>query len=186
MKNLFTERTLFFTKFLQSPGNIGSVLPSSRFLVQAMLKPVDWQQTRTLVELGAGTGVLTRHIQEQIHPNCRVAVFEQDPELREKLRQTFPRYRHYSRAEELGSGEPFPPGQVDCVLSSLPFFNFPPEKREIILEAIFRSLKKGGIFVTYQYSLQMKRELSRLFHLKDVRFVPLNIPCAFVYVCQKP
>ena len=186
MNNRLTEQRLFLSKFLQSPRNIGSVLPSSRFLVQRMLQPVNWQQIETLVELGAGTGVLTRELERRVRPDCQVAIFERDPELRSHLAQQFPRFRHYAKAEELNiARQSWAPNQVDCILSSLPFTNFPPDQRSRILEEIFRSLKIGGTFVTYQYSLQLKRELSQYFRLRHLYFVPLNIPCAFVYVCQK-
>ncbi|SMO72344.1 class I SAM-dependent methyltransferase [Melghirimyces algeriensis] len=186
MKKQLSEQKLFLSKFLQSPQNIGSVIPSSRFLVRAMLKPVAWEHVRSLVELGAGTGVLTRHFSQRIHPDCLVSVFEQDDELRKALQREFPQYHHYAQAESLRTVlQSQGVHSVDCILSSLPFAVFSARKRNHILKQVHQTLKKEGMFLTYQYSLQLKKELKQWFHVQKITFVPLNIPCAFVYLCKK-
>jgi len=76
-------------------------------------------------------------------------------------------------------------GQVDVIISGLPFAVLPQSLRDEILTGVYRALKPNGIFVTFQYSLQMKKQLVKLFDSVDLSFVPLNIPPAFVYRCQK-
>ncbi|TGV17666.1 phospholipid methyltransferase, partial [Mesorhizobium sp. M00.F.Ca.ET.186.01.1.1] len=49
------DRLMFFYNFLQSPGQVGSITPSSRALAKQMMNPIDWSQANTIVELGAGT-----------------------------------------------------------------------------------------------------------------------------------
>ena len=51
---------IFFRQFLKHPGMIGSVIPSSRALVDAVLEPVDWERTRLFVEYGPGVGTFAR------------------------------------------------------------------------------------------------------------------------------
>jgi phospholipid N-methyltransferase len=75
---------------------------------------------------------------------------------------------------------------LDCIVSGLPFAVFTPELREELLEQIELSLKPGGLFVAFQYSLQMKKALKERFELIGIRLVLGNLPPAFVYVCRKP
>jgi len=75
--------------------------------------------------------------------------------------------------------------QLDCIFSGLPFFNFESELRKTLVAQIVQALKPGGLFIAFQYSLQMKKILSEHFIIETIPFVPLNIPPAFVYVCRK-
>jgi phospholipid N-methyltransferase len=58
------NRILFFYKFIQSPNTVGSITPSSFFLSKEMMKNIDWSNTTSIVELGAGTGIFTNQIQQ--------------------------------------------------------------------------------------------------------------------------
>ena len=75
--------------------------------------------------------------------------------------------------------------RLDCILSGLPFFNFPQEVRDQLVDQVYRALRPGGVFIAFQYSRQMKRQLGELFEIEQIAFVPLNLPPAFVYVCRK-
>lgn len=181
-----SERANFLYKFLQSPRNIGSLTPSSFYLAQAMIEPIDWKNTRAIVELGAGTGVFTRFIQQSKNPECLGIIFEQDKEMINYLMKLYPGFSYHSSAEELYTViRQLGLSEVDHILSGLPFMNFPQGLRERILNDVILSLKPGGLFIQCQYSLQMKKQLSKRFTKVDIRFVPLNIPPAFVYYCYK-
>lgn len=186
LRRIILDKFLFLHKFVKSPRCIGSVTPSSIFLAQAVIKPIDWNNIRSIVELGAGTGVFTGYIQRLKHPDCKGIIFEQDSEMVHRLMQIYPRlnYRYYAEElypviQQLGLSE------VDCILSGLPFMNFPQSLRDRILDGVVNSLKPGGLFIAFQYSLQMKNQLSKRFKKIDLGFVPLNIPPAFVYYCYK-
>lgn len=181
------ERILFFSKFMSSPRTIGSITPSSRYLANSLLKPVNWDQTQTVLELGAGTGVVTWEIANRVNPSCRVITFELDPELRRYLKDQFPRFIHCCDARNL-KRELHLRGmnQADCVVSSLPFANFSKQDCMNILNEIRQVLSGNGVFVAYQYSLHMLSMLRSHFGKVDVRFVPVNLPPpGFVYVCSK-
>lgn len=180
------NKKMFFYKFFQSPQHVGSIIPSSRFLTYAMLKPIDWQNTNSIVELGAGTGVFTSYIQKQKNSHCQVVVLEQDNEMRTNLQTKYPFFHYgreaksiYSTIQEIGLR------QVDCVISGLPFANFPPDLRTEIMDSVVQSLKPGGLFIAFQYSLQMRTQLRDYFGKIDISFVPINLPPAFVYCCQR-
>src|ERR1041385_3438460 len=56
------ERFRFLGSFLREPARVGSFVPSSPALAQAMLRGCDLRNARTVVEFGAGTGAFTRLI----------------------------------------------------------------------------------------------------------------------------
>lgn len=177
---------VFVYKFTRSPKYVGSVSPSSIFLAKKMVGSIPWGQVSTVAELGAGTGAITKYLDKVIKPDTKVILFERDDDLRNKLAEIYPAYSIYKEARSL-KGSLILEGveQLDCIVSGLPFFNFRQSMRDQLLEEIVSSLRPGGIFITFQYSLQMKRQLSQYFNIERIDWVSLNIPPAFVYVCRK-
>jgi phospholipid N-methyltransferase len=180
------EKLMFLSKFLRSPRSIGSVTPSSRFLAEAMVKPVDWNSARYVAELGAGTGVFTKYIDQLKAPDCKVVVFEQDVSMRQRLEKLYPELYYYHDACDIMSAmNKYGIEQFDYILSGLPFTNFPQELRDTIMDEVDRALKPGGTFIAFQFSLQMKKQLSQRFENVSLEFVPMNVLPAFVYRCRK-
>jgi phospholipid N-methyltransferase len=225
------DRMAFLLRFFRSPRMIGSITPSSDQLVRTMLEPIPWERVDSVVELGAGTGVITEalvrrthprewltnrkiegtfssgsgfttwrtsqgkgsrkqcldSLNDQIHPKTHVFVFEQDPHLRDLLLHRFPYLHHADRAEKLGEVlERHGIGQADCILSSLPFTNFPKKMRQAILNEVTERLVPDGMFIAYQYSLHILPLLRERFHRVSFRVVLWNLPPAFVYICREP
>lgn len=180
------ERLLFLYNFLQAPGQVGSITPSSHALAKQMMEPIDWEQASTIVELGAGTGVFTKRIEELKRPEANLVAFEKEESMRKRLENLFPGVLFEEDAAHLTrvlSEAGF--GQADCIISGLPFANFPQDLRDRIMSEVYAALKPNGVFVAFQYSLQMKKQLSAVFEDVSVKLVPLNLPPAFVYVCRK-
>ncbi|WP_312117878.1 class I SAM-dependent methyltransferase [Brevibacillus reuszeri] len=185
LKNI-QEKLLFLYKFSRAPKQIGSLTPSSIFLAKKMLEPVKWDRVAHIAELGAGTGAITKHIAAANPEKAKVLLFEKDTLLRSNLAKRFSAYACYPDACELQEAlhnEGI--AHLDCILSGLPFFNFPQQLRDRLMEQIVTSLAPGGLFIAFQYSQQMKKQLSGLFEIEEIHYVPLNIPPAFVYVCRK-
>lgn len=182
------EKLRFFYSFLRSPRTIGSVIPSSAFLSKKMVEDIDWQEAKVVVELGAGTGVFTARIHRLCREGTKIFVYEKDEWLRRRLKKKFPGIHVYENACSLLSTLDqcgISPGEVDVIISGLPFANFPPQWRQEMVDKVLKALKPNGKFVTFQYSLQMKNLLSETFANLSMEFVPLNIPPAVVYKCTK-
>ncbi|MBX6396006.1 MAG: methyltransferase [Alicyclobacillaceae bacterium] len=180
------KRLFFLRRFLANPRLIGSVTPSSRFLCEQMMRCVPWEQSRRVIELGAGTGVMTHDIFWRKHPDAKVLIFEKDPELRRYLSLRYPEDVLFREAEELARVvEEHGLYPVDAIVSGLPFAVFPAEARDRILDQVCEVLRPGGVFVTFQYSLQLKRHLRKRFRRLSIDFTPWNIPPAFIYRCEK-
>ncbi|SFX19826.1 Phospholipid N-methyltransferase [Thermoactinomyces sp. DSM 45891] len=181
---MILERAKFIHKFVQSPREIGSITPSSRFLAHAMLKDIDWNQTKTIIELGAGTGVFTREIARKASSPTKALIFEQDDDLRKDLEEKIPQFTYLKKAEELNNTlKELHIPNVDAIISGLPFSNFSQSFTQEILDQIQSSLSKNGSFITYQYSLQLRKELKNRFKNVQIDFVPWNLPPTFVYIC---
>ncbi|WP_028547469.1 class I SAM-dependent methyltransferase [Paenibacillus sp. UNC451MF] len=180
------EKFLFLNKFIKSPKDVGSITPSSKYLARAMTRSIPWDGVEAAAELGAGTGAITEYIQNAAGEHTRTLLFEKDTVLRNQLQEKYPTMACYSDACQIRkamSEEGI--GHLDLILSGLPFFNFPQAIRDAIMNEILLSLKPGGRFVAFQYSLQMKQQLNQYFDIESIQFVPLNLPPAFVYICSK-
>ncbi|WP_239634794.1 methyltransferase domain-containing protein [Paenibacillus sp. H1-7] len=180
------EKVKFLYKFIRTPRTIGSVTPSSRYLTHKMIDAVPWSSIHCVAELGCGTGVMTKAIHRKMMPNTTVLLFEKDSHLRKQLALQFPESNTYADAKHLCSAVREAGFEhVDCVISGLPFANFPQPVRNALMDQVRRALRPGGYFIAFQYSLQMKKQLASLFHIESIRFEMRNVPPAFVYVCRK-
>jgi len=190
--NWAEEKWLFLQKFMVNPKEIGSITPSSKFLAHHMLNEVEWDAVHCMGELGSGTGAITAHLadivthKKDLLERMNVFLFEKEKELRNRLTAAYPKFhvaedalclRAEARRHNMES--------YDCIISGLPFFNFSPLLRHQLMEEIYQSLRPGGQFIAFQYSLQMKREFRRYFDVEKIKFVAWNIPPACVYVCRK-
>lgn len=186
MMEKIQDKLQFLYKFLRDPKQIGSITPSSMFLAKKMLEQVNWNRVDHIAELGAGTGAITKYIDGVKLEKANVMLFEKDPSLRDKLMSRFPAYTCYADACKLREAlQNERIEHLDCILSGLPFFNFPQKLRDQLMDQTVTSLKPGGLFIAFQYSQQMKNQLRTLFDIEQIHYVPWNIPPAFVYVCRK-
>ena len=75
---------------------------------------------------------------------------------------------------------------ADYIISSLPLVSFSKEFEGRIINCTFSSLKSGGIYIQYQYSLYSYSKFRKLYGQVKLGFTFFNIPPAFIYFCQKP
>jgi phospholipid N-methyltransferase len=184
------DKLLFFRNFLSHPGAIGSVIPSSPFLVNALLDGVDFEKARVVVEYGPGTGVFTAEIMRRLHPEAKFLCIELLDEFYHALKARFDDPRmilvHGSAADVAALLEAHGLGPVDAVVSGLPFTSLPEDLRHTILSETVRVLKPEGRFVLYQYSRFLMGHLRRYFGRITHRFTLLNVPPAFSMYCEQP
>lgn len=178
----------FFSEFLKQGNNIGSVMPSSKQLVAKMLEPIDFKNTKCIVELGPGTGVITSEILKKMPPDCILFVFEINKEFCDLLSSTIsdPRLKIINdsaeKMEDYLKENNFT--KADTIISSLPLALIDEEIVENILKKIKTNLSDSGVFVQYQYSLNKYQKLKELFNKVKLDFVALNFPPAFIFVCK--
>jgi len=180
------ESAAFLKRFMKRPRQVGSIIPSSPFLTRAMMSKIKWDDARYVAELGAGTGVFTRAIVRNLQPDGKLFVFEIDPAFKTMIENEHPDLTVYGDATELHRiiGD-LGIGQLDYVVSSLPFTVMPPRITVSILDAVDKCLKPGGKLIAYQYSRQKKYYFEKRFENVSTSFVLCNVPPAFVFECTK-
>ncbi|HEX8830256.1 MAG TPA: rRNA adenine N-6-methyltransferase family protein, partial [Longimicrobium sp.] len=79
---------LFARNFFKHPRMLGSVIPSSRYLVNEMLGEVDWNRARVIVEYGPGVGTFTHKILKRLHPDAILVAIETNTDFVGFLQRT--------------------------------------------------------------------------------------------------
>lgn len=172
---------LFFKRFLANPVEVGAFFPTSLSTARVMAAPLN--PAGTVLEMGAGTGAITRGIVERMPDTSRLTSIELDEALAAIFRKNFPNVRLITgdAEETLRNGTGW-----DTIVSGIPFSIMEPVKRARMFGLIKQKLNAGGTFVAIQYSLSSKADLERMFRDVQVRFSPLNLPPTAVYVCREP
>ncbi|WP_042959343.1 class I SAM-dependent methyltransferase [Erwinia tasmaniensis] len=167
----------YIQEFIADPRNTGTIAPSSKALCRAMSEAADWQRCLHIAELGAGEGVLTRHLLSLMREDANLQTFETNPRFYSSLnamQERDPRLQVMARsAEKLH-------GQFDAIFSCLPLLSMPYMLRHRILKRAAGQLAPGGIFVQFQYTSLSEPLLSSYFSWSRRR-VLANLPPAWVY-----
>lgn len=185
----WSQRWHFLREYIKNPRQIGAITPSSRWLVQALLTAAPVEQAQVVVELGAGTGVVTDAILKRLPANGRLFVFENEPLFLHALQQRV----HDERVTWCGDSaihlaqvlQDHTIVAADRIISELPFNAFDPAVRAGIMRAICNSMNSNSIFVTFQYT-PLQNKLFRTWFTRSCisSIVWLNLPPAAVYQCR--
>lgn len=168
----------FARQFLRHPKQLGTVVQSGRTLARRMAEEVG--DCVEVVEFGAGTGPVTREILKRLPENGRLTCFEINGAFCRRLEAIDdPRLEVVN--DDAANCE-YHVDHPDCVVSGLPLTLFDDEARERILAIGGRS----GRFIQLQYTPAVSRDIRRFFSDVRLKWVPLNFPPAFVYVCRCP
>lgn len=178
----------FLKLSLKNIRTTGTITRSSQSLCKNMVKHVDYKTAKVLVELGAGDGVITEHILKKMEKDTTLLCFEVNPTFCELLNEIDdPRLiviqDSAENLEKYLQENNFK--EIDSVISAIPFVSLPDELGLSIIGECEKFLKKGGVFVQVHYSLLAKKLYQKVFGNVDVKFVPINIPPAFVLISEK-
>lgn len=181
------EWWLMVRKFLKHGTTIASFSPSSRFLSRSILQGIDWDNVKCVVELGAGTGPITKEIVKRAKPHTKLVIVELDPDFCKVLRQKFP-------TADIVEGDACKLDQIlaergiekaDHVVSGLPLPSFPKELRDALIAMSAKVLGPDGEFRQLTNMPYVFHKLYKSYFSKVAfRFVPLNLPPGGVYFCR--
>jgi len=179
------QKKSFFKTYLEQKNQVGSWFPSWPLLVNNMCRKIDFETADVIVEYGPGNGVFTKKLLKKAKPNTKLIVFELNIDFYNILKDKFndPRMILLNQgAETLPEVlKEYNITKVDAILSSLPLAMIPKEIKNIILDNSYACLKKEGIFLQYQYSLNSKKDIEKRYGKLKINLIPLNAPPAFVY-----
>jgi phospholipid N-methyltransferase len=173
---------MFFRGFLKHPVMVGSIIPSSAKLIDRMLAPVDWANTKLFVEYGPGVGTFTRPILERLAPDATLVTIDTNPDFCDYLKRSITDSRlqivngSASDVGEILTELGF--GQADYIISGLPFSTLPPGVGTAIAKATAETLKPGGAFLVYQFRPSVRDIIAPYFERVDHAFEFWNVPPA--------
>jgi phospholipid N-methyltransferase len=173
---------LFFKGFLKHPVMVGSIIPSSRVLIERMLRPVEWARTEVFVEYGPGVGTFTRPILDRLGPNATLVAIDTNPDFCDYLPRAIPdprlRVVHGSAADVGAILQRLGLGHADYVISGLPFSTLPPGVGPAIAEATAKAIRPGGAFLVYQFHPKVRDIIAPAFRTVEHAFELRNVPPA--------
>src|SRR5712671_8084999 len=130
---------LFARNFFRHPRMLGSIIPSSRFLIKQLLEPIDWDQARVIVECGPGVGGITAEILRRMRPDARLIAIEMNPEFVSFLRKNLVDERFQvveaSAADVKEIMQKFGHSKADYIISGIPLGSMPQAIRQPILQS---------------------------------------------------
>lgn len=158
MKQAIRDNLVFIGQFRRRFHTTGALLPSGRFLARAITRYVrTLPSPKRILEVGPGTGAVTREIVPFIGPEDHFDLVEINEQFAELLRERFrtdPRFRpaaavsqiHVCPMQEFRSNGPY-----DAIISGLPFNNFSPQLVAELMDLCLGMLAPGGTFSFYEY-----------------------------------
>jgi phospholipid N-methyltransferase len=174
-------------KFVSHGTAIASFSPSSRFLARSMVRGIDWVKAKCVVELGAGTGPITKELIRAASPTTKLVIVERDPDFCRLLRDKFPTYDIVEgdacRLDEILAARSIK--RADHVISGLPLPSFPTAVRDSVIRMSAKVLGPEGEFRQITNMPWIYQGLYKSY-FRDVSFklVPLNLPPGGVYFCK--
>ena len=179
----------FLRGFLKHPVMVGSVIPSSKTLIDKMLEPVDWQSTKLFIEYGPGVGTFTQHILDRLAPDSTLLTIDTNPDFTDYLNSKFMDSRleavtgSAANVRKIMAERGF--SEADYILSGLPFSTLPAGIGPAIAAETAEALRPGGAFLVYQFSPKVREFIAPHFDRIDKGFEWVNIPPATLFWAWK-
>lgn len=180
----------FFKEAISSFKTSGTIRPSSKYLINACLKDIDFERADNIVEFGAGNGCITAEIISRKRKSTNLYSFE--------LNETFYNHckRRFHNEDRLhlvhGSVLEFEKiletqkiSNVDYFISSLPLSLFEKSAINAIIGKVIPLMNNDGMFVQYLYSFKRFKLLKKQFNQVTMDMTLLNLPPAIIFKCKK-
>ena len=182
-----SQLKVFASNFFRHPVMLGSLIPSSPFLVKRLLEQIDWERARVVVEYGPGVGTITRELLQRMRPDALLLALELNPEFVDFLRHDLPdprlRVVHASAATVAKVLAEHARPHADYVISGIPFSTLPAATRSEILASTRTVLQPDGAMLVYQFSPKVLPYLQQTFPRVIRAFEPFNVLPAQLFFC---
>ncbi|MHB1037914.1 MAG: class I SAM-dependent methyltransferase [Pirellulales bacterium] len=158
MAGIFSDHGIFFREFFRNFHTTGAILPSGRFLAAALARYVGADgPPRRILEVGPGTGAVTRGIIAAMRPEDRLDLVELNDAFVSRLNHRFENDAAFQSVagrarvlhgmvQDVPADEPY-----DLVISGLPLNNFSVDDVQTILQALVRLLAPVGTLSFFEY-----------------------------------
>ena len=190
----------FASQALEDFQSTAAIAPSSRFLAEAMVDPLPLSSAKVVVELGPGTGVMTRELLRRMRFDAKLLAFEVSPRFINYLGENIsdPRLEVVPVGAENIVDELASRGihRSEAVLSSLGLTLMPFDVVDAVLAGSQQLVGDTGVFTQFQYVHRVRVQncrpvyfdvakwLRKRFPVVGRRMIVRNLPPAFVYDCR--
>lgn len=175
----------FIKAYIKDTKKTWSLFPSSAKLINSMLKHVDFSEDLNIVEYWPWLWHFTKSILSRASKKSKITIFEVNDEFIKELQKIEdPRLKIiHGWAENINSY--MKDGEVDAIVSWLPFGSLGKTFCLKVLNASYKVLKKDWIYLQFQYFLSNLSDVKWVFWNHELFFEPINFPPAFIYKCYK-
>lgn len=189
MKHRFSEEIRFLEALKREPKSVGAVWPTGQIMARSMASVVDPVSSLPVLELGPGTGVITKAILDTGLYAGKLHAVEFTPTFVRELKLRFPlSHIHEGDAFDLDATLGEARDLIfDCAVSALPLLNFPLEKRIVFVEDVLARLPSGRPLIQFSYG-PMPPVPARAghFEVKHHDYVLRNLPPARIWTYTRP
>ena len=188
------EHLVFLGALVRNPRSVGAIVPSSAQLARKIAEVVT--PGSRVIELGPGTGVVTRELLARTGRSGTILAVDTDRAFVEGIRRAWPEIDCACASAEtlpiLAAERGWT--HVDHIVSGLPFAVLPADTTRLIIDGVDRLLRQGGTFTTFQYAhafrfhaaAAFRRQMSaRLACEPTSQFVVRNVPPALVLTWRR-
>lgn len=186
--SLMDGRLVFFREFLKNPLQIGSIIPSSRFLERRILEAAGVASAKTIIELGSGTGGSTRAILRAMPQHAKLLSVEINPHFHTLVSsiEDDRLIAHLGNACELKEIiSMYGLSSTEVLISGIPFSTMKISEGAQVIETISSLLASNGRFVAYQVSKRVASLCQPFLGSGQMVVELLNIPPIRVYKWDK-
>ena len=182
---------MFWQRSLKNPRQVCSLFPSSPFVGRAMTEVLGDRIDSHVIELGAGTGAVTRQLIRNGVQADKLTLIEIDAQLGGHLRRQFPDVDVViAPAQDLAKlWNERNGGSVGAIVSTLPMRLFSKRLIFLVMKNSLQVLEDGGMFVqfTYRQNSPVPARVAKALNMKAWRYtrVWLNLPPAAIWVYEK-
>jgi phosphatidylethanolamine/phosphatidyl-N-methylethanolamine N-methyltransferase len=184
----FDDELKFFKGWIDKPKAVGAIMPTSSVTSRRMASVIDTDSGLPVLEVGPGTGVITKAILARgIKPENLYTV-EYSPNFVRHLRSLYPQVNviegdAFNLADALGDKRDI---TFDCVISAVPLLNFPIERRVAYLESLLERIPAGRPVMQITYGPLSPIPAGKGdYSVKHFDFVMRNIPPAHLWVYRR-
>ncbi len=164
---------------------VGSITPSSKFLVKKMLESVDFKKADFIIELGSGSGSITVNLLKKMKKDSRLIIFETNRDFCKDLKNIKDSRITIYNESALNLESRLEEKSPDYIISGIPLATLSDRDKRNLLHISCKALTPEGRFIQFQYSLESLKDLKNVFDEVSIDFTPLNIPPAFIFSCLR-
>ncbi|MBC2884014.1 methyltransferase domain-containing protein [Ochrobactrum sp. CM-21-5] len=185
----FDEEIRFFKGWIDGPKAVGAILPTSSITARRMASVIDPHSGLPVLELGPGTGVITKAILKHgVKPSDLYSV-EYSHDFVEHLKRAFPEVNilqgdAFDLDAALGQRKD---QKFDCIISAVPMLNFSMEGRVRLVEDLLSRIPRGRPLMQITYGPMPPVPAGRgNYTVQHYDFVMRNVPPAQLWVYRSP